>query len=447
METEATKPAPILALAWTRFATLSSMSRRRSKGHLRIRRWIAILGVLATLLAIMIETPLIRNGSAVVSLIIKVIFVATPVLASIIAAIASRKYSNGDWLITRAGAEEIKKEIYIYRTILQKKKDRRSYLENRLADIQRQVYRGLSGEYSFEPYNGPIPPNYKPDDPNSDPGLNDLTGEEYFRYRLQDQLNWHNMRINQFKRERDRLTIAIVIAGGLGTIIAALGDVEGFRLSIWVAFTAAVTSALVGWLELRNLDVIIRNYSKVVVELSILADHWVNLEPEERTTAEFYQMVRACEDVLWAQHTEYIKSMQEVLRENSLEAEASLINRVIKESVDSAERTRQSIEDSVVDSTRQTLGEAEIQVEETFQNVFGSLAEEASSELVQKELEAMGQMIQETVENVRERATAFLASLEEVKEDFAFKEIGKDTTIEELNTVLARYPTTGEVKG
>lgn len=448
MEKEAPKPAPIINLAWTRFAILDAMSKRRSAAHYRIRRWIAILGVLATFLAIVIQSPLIQNGSALASLIIKVVFVTTPVLASIVAAVASRKYSNGDWLITRAGAEEILKEIYFYRTILQKKKDRRAYLENRLAEIQRQVYRGLNGEFSFEPYNGPIPPNHNPKDPDSDPGFADLTGEEYFRFRLQDQLNWHNKEINEYKAERDRLTILILIAGGLGTVFAAWGNTEGgFSLSIWVALTAAITAALVGWQELRNIDAIVRNYSKVVVELTILSDHWVNLEPEERTSAEFYQMVRACEDVLWAQHTEYIKSMQEVLRENSLDADANLVNRVIRESVESAERTRQSIEDSVVDYTRQTLGEAEATVEETFQNVLGSLAEEASSELVQKELEAMSQMVQETVENVKERASAFLASLEEIKQDFAYMDIGKDTTTEELNTVLARYPATGDVKG
>ena len=448
METEAPKPAPILTLAWTRVATLDNMSKKRSAAHYRARRWIAILGVLATFLAIVIQSPLIQNGSALVGLLLKVVFVTTPVLASIVAAVASRKYSNGDWLITRAGAEEIQKEIYFYRTILQKKKSRRSYLEKRLAEIQRQMYRGLNGEFSFETYNGRIPPNYDPNNPASDPGFADLTGDEYFKYRLEDQLAWHNKEINEYKTERDRLIILILIAGGLGTVFAAWGDaVNGFSLSIWVALTAAITAALIGWQELRNIDVIVRNYSKVVMELTILYDHWVNLEPEERTTVEFNNMVRGCEDVLWAQNTEYIKSMQEALRDNSLEAEASLVNRVIRESAESAERTRQAIENNVVDFTRETLGEVEEKVEETFQAVLGSLAEEASSELVQQELEAMSQAVKETVENVKERASAFVSSLAEIKEDFAHVEIGRDTTTEELNTILARYPTTGEVKG
>lgn len=449
LEAEAPKTAPILNIAWTRVAALDAMSKKRSAGHYLVRRWIGILGVLATFLAIIIDLSE-RSGSlgAVLGLILKVLFVATPVLASIVASVASRKYSNGDWLITRAGAEEIQKEIYFYRTILQNKKSRRSYLERRLAEIQRQIYNGLNGEFSFETYNGQIPPNYFPDDPTSDPGFADLTGEEYFKYRVENQLAWHNKEINEYKVERDRLTILILIAGGLGTVFAAWGQVgAGISLSIWVALTASITAALIGWQELRNIDVIVRNYSKVVLELTVLYDHWINLEPEERTNAEFYRMVRGCEDVLWAQNTEYIKSMQEALRDNNLEAEASLVNRVIRESVESAERTQQAIRDSAVQYTQETLLAQEEKVEETFQGVLGSLAEEASSELVQQELAAMSQSVRDTVETVGERVSEFTSSLTQIEDQFKHVEIGRDTPKEEVNTILASYPTTNEVKG
>jgi hypothetical protein len=391
MEPETTKTAPILDLAWTRVANLDAISKKRSAGHYRTRRWIAMLGVLATLFAILTEIYFSDNPS-LLGLFIKVLFVATPVLASIVAAIATKKYSDGDWLITRAGAEEIQKEIYFYRTILQHKNSRRSYLEKRLAEIQRQIYRGLNGEFSFETYNGPIPPNYYPDDPSSDQGFADLTGEEYFKYRLENQLAWHNKEINEYKTERDRLTILILIAGGLGTVFAAWGG----PLSIWVALTASITAAMIGWQELRNIDVVVRNYSKVVMELTILYDHWVNLEPEERTTVEFHKMVRGCEDVLWAQNTEYIRSMQEALKDNNLDGEAGLVNRVIQESVDSAERTKQAMQENLFHSTQESLAEGEQKVDETFQAVLGSLAEEASSEIVQQELEAMSKAVVET---------------------------------------------------
>lgn len=442
MEIETPKTAPILNIAWTRVANLDAMSKRRARGHYRTRRWITLLGVLATLFAILTET-FFSDNTSLVGMLVKGLLFSTPVLASIVAAIATKKYSNGDWLITRAGAEEIQKEIYFYRTILQKKKTRRTYLKKRLEEIQRQVYRGLNGEFSFEAYSGPVPPNYYPDDPNSDPGFEDLTGDQYFRYRLENQLAWHNEEINEYKRERDRLTILILMAGGLGSVFAAWGG----PLSIWVALTASITAALIGWQELRNIDVIVRNYSKVVMELTILYDHWADLEPEERTTAEFYKMVRGCEEVLWAQNTEYIKSMQEVLRDASLEEEANLVKQVVKESVEAAERTKQAMRENLLGFAEETIAEAEQKVDETFKAVLGSLAEEASSEIVQKELEAMSKAVVETAENVSARASAFQSSLAQIVEEFAHIEIGRNTTKEELNAILARYPKTNAVKG
>jgi len=444
METEAPKNTPILELAWTRVAHLDDMSKKRSKGYYRMRRSITTLGVLATLFAIITQAFFPdRASSGLLGLTVHGLFIITPVLASVLAAVTSKRYANGDWLTTRAGAEEIQKEIYFYRTILQKDPGRRTYLENRLNEILRQVHRGLNGEFSFEKYSGPIPPNYYPNDPNSDPGFADLTGQDYFRYRLEDQLRWHNKEMNEYKIERDRMLWLIGFAGAAGTVLAAIGG----TIAIWVAFTASVTAAFIGWQELRNIDVIVRNYSKVALELQVLYTHWLNLESEERTTVEFYKMVRGCEEVLWAQNTEYIKSMQEALRDSDLEKEASLINRVIKESVDTAERAKQAMSDNLLEFTRDTFQEAEKKVEETFKAALGTLVEEASSELVQKELEAMSKAVSETAENVMERASTFTSSLAEIAQEFADVDVGRDTTKEEFNAILARYPKTGAVKG
>ena len=104
---------------------------------------------------------------------------------------------------------------------------------------------------------------------------------------------------------------------------------------MWVALAAAFSAAFIGWQELRSLDSVVRNYSKVVLELNIIFDHWKNLEGEERNQTEFYKTVRSTEDILWSQNVEYIKAMQEALRDSDLEEEASLVNRVIKEQRDS----------------------------------------------------------------------------------------------------------------
>src|SRR5262245_5416873 len=127
VETEAPNPAPILAVAWMRQAQLNQAADRRTKAFYNIRRWIAWLGVLATLFAILSQQvfsdlatpkPLFPNPYyASVGIAVKGLFIAIPVLASIFAAFAAKFYSNGSWLIYRAGSEELKKEIYFFRTV------------------------------------------------------------------------------------------------------------------------------------------------------------------------------------------------------------------------------------------------------------------------------------------------------------------------------------------
>jgi conflict system pore-forming effector with SLATT domain len=441
METETPRVIPILNVAWARFSELDTTALARAKSHMRMRRGIAIVGILATLFAIL--SQFFPQNSGLIGLGFRVFLILMPLVASGLAAFTKIFYSTGDWLITRAGAEEILKEIYYFRTILQKNKSRRSYLEKRLAEIQRQVFRNLGGELVFKKYTGPIPSNYYPDDPNSDPGFADLTGDQYFKYRLEHQLTWHRKKIRQYQNERIRLQVLIIAAGVLGAFLAALGG----TLSLWVALTASFTAALLGWQELRNIDVIIRNYSKVVLELTVLYDHWLNLEPEERTTSQFYRMVRGTEEVLWSQNMEYIRSQQEALKEADLEEEAGLVKRVIQESVESEARMKQALNDSILEFARETFEEVEEGVQSTFTAALGSLAEEASSEIVQQELEAMGKALGEAAESVKERVTSLTSSLREIAQDFAHVEIGRDTSTEDLNAILARYPKTNEVKG
>ena len=449
MATESPKSTPILNIAWARFSELDTNSLARSRSHMRMRRWLIALGVLATLFAILSQSfpadadVQLAPGMATTGLILRIFLILTPLIGSGLAAFTKIFYTTGDWLITRAGAEEILKEIYFFRTILQKNKSRRSYLEKRLTEIYRQIYRNLGGELIFKPYQGQVPSNYYPDDPSSDAGFDDLTGDEYFKYRVEYQLAWHRRKVRQYQLERIRLQVLIIAFGVLGAFLAALGSV----FSLWVALTASFTAALLGWQELRNIDAVVRNYSKVIMELTVIYDHWLNLELEERNKSEFYKMVRSTEDILWAQNMEYIKSQQEALKDNDLEEEANLVNRVLKESVESTERTKQAMSDSIVEFTSATLAEAEEIVDETFKAALGSLAEEASSEVVQQELAAMSKAAVEMVEGVVEKASSFTSSLADIAKEYAHVDIGRDTSKEELNEILSRFPKTEDVKG
>jgi hypothetical protein len=427
------QPNPILDIAWTHFAQLDDFASKRTKKYMRLRRWITILGVIATLLAIL--SQLFPYESGLTGWIIRGLLIATPIIASVLAAITSNSFVNGDWLIARAGAEEILKEIYSYRTILQNSPTRRTWLEKRLVDIQRSVYRGMNGELTMDTYAGQLPPTsrYSPSDPLGDSGFHDISGDDYFRHRVEQQHKWHSNRVVKRQAERTRLQFFILASGALGTLLAII-------LPIWVALAASFTAAFIGWQQLRNLDAVVKNYSKVRMELGIIMDHWRNLTPAEKTQTEFFNMVKSTEDILWSQNVEYIKAMQEALKESDLDEEANLINRVIREQRESDARFKRSLEDSVVGYVTDGLNEAHEGLTEEFQNALGSLAEEASSDLVQAELASMQQAVSERFHGLRD-------SIEAIAEEFAGVEISRDTPRAVLNDYLSRFPKSQDALG
>ena len=403
METEASKHDPILEQAWQQYANLDVSANRRAKGFYDSRRRIALLGVLAIVLALLNQQFFLTfdvltppppgnepfQGYYSLGLVVRGLFIIVATLAAAFAASATRSYSAGSWLTYRAAAEEVKEATYIYRTILPKDRSRRAYLKKRLGEIQQTVMSNLGAEYTLDEYKGPLPSSYWPHSPDSDPGFGDLTGDEYVKYRLKNQLDWHSRKILQRKGERSQMNTAILAVGLLGALLAALG---GF-LAIWVVLTISILSALLGWQELRKVDETIKNYSDLVVQLSNLYDHWQNLEPEERTPEEFEKIVLGCERILRGPDRHSLRPRRESVREMDVERDAALINEIIQESADSAQRTKEKMLGNIVETMEEALPSSEQSVDETSQAVLGERSEEASSEIVQQELDAMGEEI------------------------------------------------------
>jgi uncharacterized protein YfcZ (UPF0381/DUF406 family) len=59
----------------------------------------------------------------------------------------------------------------------------------------------------------------------------------------------------------------------------------------------------------------------------------------------------------------------------------------------------------------------------------------------------MSKAASEMIENVVEKAKSVSSSLADIAKEFAHIEIGRDTSKEQLNAILARYPKSSDVKG
>lgn len=348
--------SPILESAWKRNADYGNTAKHQKKQYYRLRRWVLIFSIIATTLAILLENIRIWFPEFPVPVIrfLQVILILVPLIGSGIVAYINTFKQGQQYLSMRAGAEETLKYIFLYRTVMQGNIKRNQWLNNRLADVQREVHRSLGGDVVLKPYSGKhINPRYYPDSPDADEGLADLDSAEYIRVRLESQRDWHIKKIQEHHQARVRLTISILLFGGLGALFAGL-DIIFAGAAVWVALTTAVSTAFTNWQQLLGVEAIIPNYSKVILELNILHDYWLSLSSSEQTQAEFYKLVRKTEKVLWSQHVQFISAMKESMDEAEAEQE-----KIIEDAIEMSQEVTGRVQEEIIEEARRSMEEAE----------------------------------------------------------------------------------------
>lgn len=403
---------PILKVAWERFAQFDALARQRSKKHLGLRRWIASLGVLATLFAVLsVSYP--PSFPAWGEIALRGLLVLALAVVTLLAFFAA-KLSGGDGRAARSGAEEVLRTIFIYRSVLQKMPARRSWLEKRLVDIQRQVFQDLGGEMALPPYQDS-------DVSGDEERFNDLSGEDYFHQRLQNQLAGYIRGIDGRQRQRAGLRAGVLLAGAAGVILALLGG----GLAVWAALMTAISMALFGWGELRGLDAAVKSDGKVIQELTVILDHWKSLLPEECTDAEFYTMVCSTEAILWSQNLEHIQAAPGVAWFGEA---AAPVTEALRQALQ-ADQPRQ--EAAALAAAQPVEAQREFRKEE--RPAAGDRPAPARPEHGRDEAER--------------RPVSQRASLDELAQEFQDTPLRKETHKETLNAVLVRFPPSGEIKG
>ncbi len=395
----------VLQMAWQRFADLDANAGDAQKWHLTLRVWVIILSVVATLLAIVTQLVVTAyTEEATVARVLNFILISVPIIGSVLLAFANKLRLGERWLALRAGAEEIRKYIFLYRTVWSKNPDRAGQLRQEVRNIQLRVFESVEGNFVLKPYQGKIPPdegqtvtfwaalihlhllwpkikellNQKNETENGNPpktfqdtGFDDLTAAEYLGCRLEHQLNFHAGKMVSFEKNRNLLLALIFIAGGAGTILAAVG------LNIWVALTASLAAAFTAWQELRRYEEVTKNYSKVVLELTSIRDDWLLLDQSQQADPKYFDMlVEDTEEVLWSQHQQYIATMRQALA---------------KLKTQEADLTTQSAEEDAAPATQTTPKET-IPAEST-----GQAKKEVSEKIDNKESQATPAEIDEPI--------------------------------------------------
>lgn len=301
-------PDQVLKDAWALFATYDRVAVRLRRAFERFQISILLLGVLATLLALLhqeLGTQPLRWG----------VIIASIAVGSLVA-LSGRRGTGKRWVVTRAAAESVKAEILRYRTCTgpyatwhlpgADPSHRPGLLAARLEKIQNKLVHGEAGSGALPPYVGPLPPDA---DATDDDGLQPLNADRYLELRAADQIRYYNRHLKVLERRRAALQGLAIVASGTGALVAAVGA------ETWVALTAAVAAAPLAYLAHLQVDNTIVADNQSVARLEGVLRRWHARPPAARTPQAFGELVAETEAVMTAEREEWVEQMTEALRD------------------------------------------------------------------------------------------------------------------------------------
>jgi len=310
---------PTLELAWERFALYDANAMQQQKSFKKLQNVIIGLGVFATALVVTQAQLDMWNSIPAGSRLdqsFRYIIILIPITISVLVAAANRFKADSKWVLLRASAEAIKREIFRYRVlekIKENKETEKPSCEARLAEklkfISQKLMQTEVNLDALSPYEGPIPPEMYGAAAEDD-GFGSLTPEDYITIRLGDQLNYYQHKTNDLKKELKRWQWLIYIFGGIGTLLAALG------WELWIALTTALVAAFMTVLQYKQIENSLIQYNQTATYLANVKLWWTALSNEDKDKSENkIKLVENTEKILGKELTGWIQTMEDALSE------------------------------------------------------------------------------------------------------------------------------------
>jgi hypothetical protein len=333
----------VLTQAWEVFADYDLNAVHQQKRFDRMQIAIICLGVLGTALAIIQQVfgPHVLQGDNSGSLIIytlddvkKVgyslramdelnnrpviwwtlsrILIIIPILLTVFITAANRFKQGNKWLLLRAGAESIKREIYRYRARAQNyKANAEAQLAARLEDITRRTMRTEVNTSSLMRYKKEqgFPP-YMYAAQGGDDGFSYLTPDRYVEVRLGDQLSYFERKSIGLEKRYAMLYWATFIIGGIGAFLAAVNQ------QAWIALTTAIVAAIGTYMGYRQIENTLTKYNQAATDLANVKAWWNGLSADQQSqTVNIDSLVEHTEQVLQSELDGWVQQMQNALAE------------------------------------------------------------------------------------------------------------------------------------
>lgn len=298
----------VLKDAWHLFNNFDHSAVRLRASYERFQALILLVGVLASLLAVLSKQ--LGTGA------LRWTVVAASIVLTGLTALSGRRAAGKRWIVTRAAAESVKSEIFRYRTRTGRYADsmlpgrdrarRPEVLAARLGEIEGRLMRTEVGNSAL-PSSGGLAA--AAEDPFGDNGLTPMTPEVYVTTRIQDQLRYYRSRLRVYDCRRRGLQGVAVAASSAGALVAAAGG------QIWVAVTSVVAAAPLAYLAHLQVEKTIVTYNQSVAQLSDVLRRWHARATHPPARRAFARLVDATEAILTAEHGTWVEEMTEAMHD------------------------------------------------------------------------------------------------------------------------------------
>ena len=302
--------AETLKEAWSRYDEIDRSAITKQTRFRRLQLTLIMLAVLAAFFAILssVSLPpsfiLFVHRWYVPSGTLHILVIVTPIALSIAAAYNSHFRDGSKWILLRGAAEALKREIFRCRALAGGYSDeqcvqasRESKLIAKVGDITSSLEQSEVNKTNLE--SAP---------PGDELRQTALTPDQYVHARIQDQINYFKVKTSKLASQLTGTQLLILIAGGVGTFLAAI------NLDVWVALATAVVTALTTKLQTDQAETSLTQYNQALASLENIEAWWKALSSWEKGRRRNIDLlVDQTEKALEAETAGWVQQMQSAL--------------------------------------------------------------------------------------------------------------------------------------
>jgi hypothetical protein len=281
-------------------------ARKLQRNAHAVEAAVLLLGVLVTFLALL-DNALETTGA--VHSVFRWTLIVVPVFVAGLIALAGITASGKRWLLLRAAAESMKREIFVWRTRTgvyspsaatdTGAHDATEQLVDRVASIEAQLMGSMVASNTvFAPVDAAFVGATADDD-----GLSRLDAREYVALRVDDQLAYYRVKARKLSPQVRSFQVAGILAGAIGSVLAVTGE------AIWIGLTTVIAGAIVAHMKQRQLDTTMLGYNRAIAALAEIRTRWYAVPEARRTDADFAKLVQDVEHVLEAEQDSWVRQM------------------------------------------------------------------------------------------------------------------------------------------